>query len=263
MSLPGCKTALITGASSGIGEAFARHLSASGYHIILVARRKERMLELASELERQYAVPVEVLAADLTQDLDIQQVEDHIRQMDSLDLLVNNAGFGLPGYFSKLELEKHLNMIQVHIIASVRFTHAALPGMIARQQGGIINVSSVAAYLPWGSVNYCATKAYLVAFSEALNVELRPKNVRVQALCPGFTITEFHDQPELAPIRKYPLPRSLWLSSDFVVKESMLALARNRVICIPGLIYRIAASLGRIGLVSPLFRMAASRVRRS
>lgn len=257
---PGIKTALITGASSGIGEGFARQLAASGYDLVLVARREDVLHRLAEELEGQHAIHVESLIADLAKKADIQRVSERISQLTSLDLLVNNAGFGFAGSFHRNDFNKHLDMIQVHVIASIHLTHAALPVMIPRRQGAIINVSSVAAFLPWGGVTYCATKAYLVAFSEALSVELKKKNIRVQALCPGFTVTEFHDSPELSRIRKYPLPRSMWLSSDYVVRESLKALKRNKVICIPGFVYQVIAAMGRSGLISPILRFAARRL---
>jgi uncharacterized protein len=263
MHPPENKTALITGASSGIGEAFARQLSASGYDLVLVARREEVLRQLADELERQHSVGVEVLAADLATAADTQRVGERISQIDSLEILVNNAGFGLAGSFRKNDVQKHLEMIQVHVIASVQLAHAAIPGMVARKQGAIINVSSVAAFIPWGGATYCATKAYLVAFSEALDVELRRKNVHVQALCPGFTVTEFHDSPELSLIRKFPLPNFLWLSSDFVVRESLKALKRNKVICIPGFVYQVIAFMGRSGIISPILRSLARRIRKA
>lgn len=261
MNSPGNQTALITGASSGIGEAFARQLASAGYDLVLVARREDVLRRLADELERQHSVHVEVLAADLAKDADIQEVSKRISKLSSLDLLVNNAGFGFAGSFSKNDFDKHLEMIQVHVVASVHLTHAAIPVMVARQQGGIINVSSVAAFIPWGGVTYCSTKAYLVAFSEALHVELRQKNIRVQALCPGFTVTEFHDSPELSRVRKFPLPKSLWHTSDFVVRESLKALKRNKVICVPGFAYKVIAFMGRSGIIAPILRRIARSVR--
>jgi short-subunit dehydrogenase len=256
------KTALITGASSGIGEEFARQLARRGYQLILVARRQDRLLALASELDEKCNVTVQVLPLDLATEEGTMRAEECIRTTPDLELLVNNAGFGFSGYFGKINISQHLKMIQVHVSASVRLTHAAIPGLISKNRGGIINVASVAAFVPWGNVTYNATKAYLVAFSEALNVEMRRKNVRVQALCPGFTETEFHDSPELSRIRNFPLPKSLWLSSEFVVAESLKALDRGKVICIPGFLYWVIAGLGRSPLFSPLLRAAMIRRRK-
>ncbi len=260
MSAEAGKTALITGASSGIGAAFARQLAMQGYGLILVARRGDRLLELAGKLANN-AVPIKTLTADLTVDADLQQVEDLIASSEALDLLVNNAGFSFSGPFTKNPFERHAQMIQVHVIASVRLAHAALPAMMARQKGGIINVASVAAFIPWGNVTYNATKAYLVAFSESLQADVHHSGVRVQALCPGFTVTEFHDSPELASIRRVPLPGFLWLNADYVVQESLKALDRNKVICIPGLPYRLIVALGRSSLTGPIVRAVALRLR--
>ena len=254
--------ALVTGASSGIGEAFARRLASQGFNLILLARRKDRLHELAAELEQKHGRPVEVLAADLSIDSDIQRVEKHIQQLAHLDLLVNNAGYGMSGSFSKIELEKHLEMIQVHINAAVRLTYAALPGMIARRRGIVINVSSVAAFVPWGNVTYNATKAYLVAFSEALNAESSSKNVYIQALCPGFTVSEFHNSPNLVRVRKLPLPKFFWLTPDYVVSESLKAMTRRRAICVPGPVYQIVVALGRSAITGPLLRAAVIRFRK-
>ena len=228
---------------------------------MLVARRKDRLHDLAAELDRQSGVQVEALAADLSDEVGIEHVAGRIQSMDSLDILVNNAGYGMSGYFTNIDLERHLEMIQVHVIASVRLAHAALTGMIPRRKGSIINVSSVAAFLPWGNVTYNATKAYLVAFSEALNAESRSRNIRVQVLCPGFTVSEFHDSPDLLRIRKSPLPKMFWLTSDFVVAESLKALAKGKVICIPGMHYRLVVALGRSPITSPLLRAFVLRIR--
>lgn len=255
------KTALITGASSGIGQEFARQLARRGYQLILIARRAERLRLLAEELEPTYSITVQCLPLDLTTDEGVQQAEDCIRKNAALELLVNNAGFGLSGYFGKIAIQKHLEMIQLHINASVRLTHAAIPVFLSKNRGGIINVASVAAFVPWGNVTYNATKAYLVAFSEALNVEMKQRNIHVQALCPGFTVTEFHDTPELGKIRNFPLPKQLWLSSEFVVSKSLSALERGQVLCIPGFIYWLIASLGRSPIFSPLLRAAIIRMR--
>jgi short-subunit dehydrogenase len=168
------RTALITGASSGIGAAFARQLAPQGFHLILVARRKERLAALAADLQGHYPVSAEVLDADLSEPADIERVERRIAELDSLDLLINNAGFGAPGSFAETELATQLTMIDVHIIASVRLCRATLPGMITRRRGAIINVSSIAGLVPIpGSATYSSTKAYLNVFSEALQAELK------------------------------------------------------------------------------------------
>src|SRR5579863_3629643 len=185
-------TALITGASSGIGEAFARKLAARGYDLILVARREERLRTLAASLPGH----AEVLNADLACEAGLAAVERAIRDCAGLELLVNNAGFGTLGRFWEADIAGQARMHEVHVMATMRLTHAALAGMVPRGRGGVISVSSVAAFAQNpGNVSYCATKAWINNFTEGLDTELRKLNspVRVQALCPGFTVTEFHE----------------------------------------------------------------------
>jgi short-subunit dehydrogenase len=232
--------ALITGASSGIGAAFARRLAASGHNLVLVGRRKERLEALSAEIRQQKPVVVDVLVADLADEKGVEQVERCIADLGDLDLLVNNAGFGTTGNFAGSDLDRQLDMIQVHVLAPVRLTRAALPGMIARRYGGIINVASLAAFLPApGNATYSATKNYLVTFSEILALELKGTGVRVQALCPGFTVTEFHERPELKEFERSQIPKMLWCSAEDVVNESLKGLKRGRVVVVPGLIYRL------------------------
>jgi short-subunit dehydrogenase len=250
MHRPASKSAIITGASSGIGAAFARRLAAEAYDLVLIARRQERLASLAADVRQRFHVHVEVLVGDLSNPDDVARVEQHIARLDTLELLINNAGFGVPGPFAAVPLDTHLAMIEVHVLASVRFCRAALPGMIARGHGAIINLSSIGAFIPNpGDATYCATKAYLTVFSEALQAEVRGAGVRVQALCPGFTSTAFHDKPVYAgydvPSR---IPRALWMSADAVVAESLAALKKGRVICVPGFKNRVLVRLGRLGL---------------
>lgn len=240
------RTALITGASSGIGAAFARQLAPIGYSLILVARREERLAALASELGERYPISAEVLAADLANAADIERIERRIAELESLDLLINNAGFGAPGPFAEADLATQLNMINVHVIASVRLTRAVLPGMIARDRGAIINVSSIAGLVPIpGSATYSATKAYLNVFSEALQAELTGTGVKVQSLCPGFTHTGFHDTPEHKGHHRSRIPEAMWMSAEDVAAESLSALDRRQVIFVPGLKYRLVAVVAR------------------
>jgi short-subunit dehydrogenase len=243
-SQPG--SALITGASSGIGAAFARQLAAKGYHLILVARGEERLAALAAELREDYPIAAEILVADLSNSVDVERVERRIAEIESLDLLINNAGFGAPGPFAEVDLARHVAMIHVHVIASVLLSRAALPGMMARRRGAIINVSSVASFLPMpGNATYSATKAYLNVFSEALQAELKGTGVRIQALCPGFTHTGFHDTPEYGGSGRPHIPELLWMSAQEVAAQSLNALSQDRVIFIPGLKNRLLAVLAR------------------
>lgn len=244
---------MITGASSGIGAAFARQLAAKGKNLILVARRKERLVNLANDLQQHYGITAEILAADLSNLTDIEQVENHIAEIENLDMLINNAGFGTVGRFVEINLSRQIDMINVHIIAGVRLCRAALPGMIARHNGAIINVSSIAAFIPTpGNVTYSATKAYLVTFSEALQTELVGTGVKVQALCPGFTYTEFHDSSEYEGFDRSQIPKMLWISAEEVVTSSLKALERSQVIYIPGFKNRLLVAVARNSITSPL-----------
>lgn len=250
--------ALITGASSGIGATFARHLAAAGYDLVLVARREERLRALAAELEQEHAIRAELLVADLSRHADIERVAQRLSTLESLSLLINSAGFGIADSFSESDPAREQAMIDVHLSASIRLGQAALPGMIARRHGGIINVSSVAAFFPTpGAATYCASKSYLNVFSEALQGEVAGTGVKVQALCPGFTRTEFHYTPEYADTDWTQIPNFMWMSTDQVVRESLIALDSGRVIVIPGLRYRLlVATIGNplvLWLLRPIF----------
>lgn len=231
--------ALITGASSGIGEAYARKLAAQGFDLTLVARRAERLAALAAELSAAHGIAAEALPADLADDQGIERVARYIERRNDLVLLINNAGFGTRGNFIEVELASQLDMIRVHVIASVTLCRAALPGMMARGSGAIINVSSIAAFFPsGGGATYTATKAYLNNFSEALAAEVEGTGVRVQALCPGFTYSGFHDTLEYTGFDRKQVPDALWMSAEQVVDESLAALTGSRVIVVPGRQYR-------------------------
>lgn len=252
------RVAIITGATSGIGASFARQLGAQGYDLVLVGRRKERLDQLAGELKNANSISAQVAISDLATLEGIQAVEALINSTPDLDMLVNNAGFGVSGNFADTDIEDNLDMIEVHVIATVRFTRKALPGMLARKKGSIINVSSLAAFLPQisDSVTYSATKSYLNAFSETLWKELRGSGVRVQALCPGFTLTDFHDRPGLEGFTRESVPKIAWMTADKVVEKSLKALEHDRVICIPGLLNQVISVIGR----NPLFVWTADRV---
>lgn len=253
MSEIGRQTALITGASSGIGAEFARQLAANGYDLILVARRAPRLSALAAELSQAHGVKVEWLTADLATEAGIASVAAYIGNLPRLDLLVNNAGFGTGGPFAEADVAEQAAMLNLHMMAPMRLARAALPGMIARRSGGIINVASLAAFvaLP-GTANYCATKAYLVTFSQALTAEVRRHGVRVQALCPGFTVTEFHDRPDQGGFDRRRIPRFAWGRADAVVADALRGLARGQVICVPGVLNRAILFLARTGVVNLL-----------
>jgi uncharacterized protein len=235
----GPPVALITGASSGIGTEFARKLATRGYDLILVARREDRLRSVAASLP----VKSQIISADLSREEGISAVERAIAECERLELLVNNAGFGTLGRFWEADIEGQQRMHEVHVMATMRLTHAALAQMVRRGRGGVISVSSVAAFgQSPGNVSYCATKAWINSFTEGLDMELRRAGspVRVQALCPGFTVTEFH---EILGIDLRKIPRSLWMKADDVVDASLAGFDRGKVVVVPGWKYKIGAAL--------------------
>lgn len=249
--------ALVTGASSGIGEVFARKLSQRGYYVLLVARRIDRLEKLADELEN-----AEALQADLTADADILRVESLIKNQPNLEFLVNNAGFGVPGRFFEADAEALERMHRLHVIAIERLTHAALKGMMQRGKGNIVNVSSVAGFFnTLNSTGYCSMKAWINSFSEGLYLELKNVGapVRVQALCPGFTYTEFHDVIKMDRSR---IAKSLWMTPEAVVEDSLKGLEKNRLFVIPGWRYRLFVGLNRF-LPQPLRHFIAIKFDRN
>jgi short-subunit dehydrogenase len=256
------RTALVTGASSGLGEAFARRLAAKGWDLILVARRTDRLEKLAAELTATHGISARAVTADLARDADVGRLEALIRETPTLELLVNNAGFATGRTFVNVPLERHLAMHAVHVLAPVRLTYAALEVMRPRGRGGIINVSSVAAFLAAaGSASYSATKAHLVVLSRTLNREVKSRGLTVQALCPGFMVTGLQSAAGLDELRREGVPRFVLLKPEKVVDRSLAALAKRRSLCVPGALYKVAAVLGRLGLLDILVA-AARPVRR-
>jgi short-subunit dehydrogenase len=228
--------AFITGASSGIGYSFAKQLAQQGFDLILLARRKDRLKSIANELESQNSIRCEIIQADLSEIGDIKKAVDYLYQINDLDVLVNNAGFATLGYFADVPVEKSLGMLNVHLTASIHFTHAAIQGMLKRKRGAIINVSSIGSFvLSPGNVVYDATKSFLNTFSENLKLEMQDMDIRIQALCPGFTRTEFHEVGDFSNYDRQAIPDSMWMSPDEVVSLSLKALGRSKkIIYIPG-----------------------------
>ncbi|PKN70364.1 MAG: NAD(P)-dependent oxidoreductase [Deltaproteobacteria bacterium HGW-Deltaproteobacteria-12] len=228
--------ALITGASSGIGASYAKLLAEKGFDLILLARRKERLQSLADKLQTDYSIRCEIISADLANCEEINKVVNYIHQVDNLDILINNAGFATVGYFADVPLEKSMRMFHVHMTASLQLSHAALQGMLKRKRGAIINVSSMGAFLLTpGNVLYDATKSYLVTFSENLALEVKDKGIRIQALCPGFTRTEFHEVGDFKNFDRSVIPNSLWMMPDEVASLSLKVMEINKkIVFIPG-----------------------------
>jgi uncharacterized protein len=236
--------AVVTGATAGIGREFAEQLGARGYDLLLVARDRQRLAATAEALAASHRVEAEVFAADLSRDDDVTRLVERLTASPRLTLLVNNAGFGSRGRLVEADIEPQEAMLRLHVLAPMRLTRAALPVLLANRAGGVINVSSVAGFIySAGNVNYCATKAYLTTFSEGLAAELAGTGVKVQALCPGFTRSEFHQRMD---VDVSELPRWMWMSADSVVNISLRALDRGRpVVCVPGLRYKLMVLLLR------------------
>jgi hypothetical protein len=257
------KTAVITGASSGLGAEFARQLAAKGYNLILIARRENRLSDLTMDLQGKYGMTITPLVADLSLISDIEKVIEVIKSNPDIDMLINNAGFGTVGKFSRVDSSQELAMMLVHVIAPVMFCRAILPVLISRNSGSIINVSSMAGILPIRNVLYGSTKSFLVNFSLSLQEELRDSAVRVQALCPGFVYTEFHDTKEYLKFSRSSIPKFLWMTSESVVSESLRSVDKPQVICIPGTIYNLVGTLARnslsLGVMKSLARLVLRR----
>jgi len=238
------RRAAVTGASAGIGQAFAERLARDGWDLRIVARSAGRLQALAKRLRREHGIQVQVLPADLTDPVALRALERRLARDAHLELLVNDAGMGDFGAFADRNREVEDAGIRLNVLAVVRLTHAALRGMLRRGRGGVINVSSTAAFqpLPYVAI-YGATKAFLNSFTEALHEELRGSGVRVQALCPGLTHTEIFAR---AGADVSDLPSFLWMEPEAVVAESLSALERGTVVCVPGFGNRALTSLSRL-----------------
>jgi len=257
---PGKRLAVVTGASAGIGAAFAAKLAAEGFNLVIVARSKDRLTALAHKLTRKHQVEVEPHAADLTDAAELRGVETLIAHRHDLDLLVNNAGFGTFGEFASLDIGKEEEEIRLNVLALVRLTRAALGPMVRRKHGAIINVSSVAAFQPAPfNATYASTKAFVNTFTESVHEELRSTGVYVQALCPGFTRTEFQDR---AGIDVSSLPEMVWMSADEVVDASLAAMRRKELICVPGLANRMLTTVTGVLPRAWVRRVGSSLMRR-
>ncbi|GAA0808693.1 SDR family NAD(P)-dependent oxidoreductase [Spirilliplanes yamanashiensis] len=249
-------TALITGASAGIGNAFARRLAADGYDLTLVARDEARLAQAAAELTAAHGVTVDVLPADLATDAGAEAVGKHLANPP--DLLVNNAGVGVRQTFLRSDGAEEARQLRLNVEAVMRLTHAALPAMTQRRHGAIVNVSSVAGFGPVqpGST-YSATKAWVTNFSESVGQQARRYGVRVMALCPGFTRTEFQER---AGIDTSGSPDWMWLKADDVVNVALRDLARGRLVSVPDWKYKTAVFAIR-HLPRPLLYRAAGGTR--
>ncbi len=250
-------TALVTGASAGLGRAFAVELADRGHDLVLVARDRDRLQALAEELVRRYAVQAEVLPADLADREQLQRVADRVADPDRpVDLVVNNAGFGLRRRFSTGEVHAEERALDVMVRAVLVLTHAAVGPMRDRGHGAVLNVSSVAGFAVMGT--YSAIKSWVTVFSEAVATELDGTGVTVTALCPGFVHTEFHERAEMTMSR---VPDAMWLHAHAVAQEALDDVSSGRVVSVPSVRYKALAGALRL-VPRPLVRRASGSIAR-
>ncbi len=249
------KWALVTGATAGIGESFTHLLAKEGFNIVLVARDLERMKERAAYLQSQYKVETAIVQADLATDGGCARVEKYIRE-NHIEVLINNAGFGINKAFSVSNLDSEEQLLAVLVRTPMRLMHTVLPQMKERNSGSIINVSSVAGWIAGGT--YSASKSYLTVLSESIHTEMNGTGVKISALCPGFTRTEFHERGRM---RMNGLPKFMWLSSDRVVSQGWKENQNGKVLSVPGWQYLILSTISRFG-PRPLVRKLGMNVRK-
>lgn len=246
--MPARRTALVTGASAGIGLAFARVFGAHGFDLVLTARRAARLDTIADELTTRHGITVRTLPADLENPGAPARIAEWVAAESlPIDALVNNAGYGLPGPYGKTSWAQQARFLQIMVIAYAELVHRFLPGMVARQYGRIINVSSVAGLIPGtpGHTLYPASKAFLVKFSQSLALETAGSGVRVTAVCPGFTYSEFHDVNGTRELVSANVPAFLWLDADAVARHGFAAVMAGRPIAVKGAIYKALVLFAR------------------
>ena len=243
------KWALVTGATAGIGESFTRLLAAKGFNLVLVARDEARLHERAAGLKENFGAESVIIVADLATEAGCAKVEDYIRA-NEIEVLINNAGFGINKAFTMSDLAKEEEVLKVLVRTPMRLMHVVLPAMKERNSGIVINVSSVAGYIAGGA--YSASKAYLTVLSESLSTELSATNIKVSALCPGFTRTEFHQRGRM---KMAGLPNFMWLNSDVLVAKAWKDAISGKPVSIPGWQYKAL-----IGLISLLPRAIVRRL---
>ncbi|MBW1602393.1 SDR family oxidoreductase [Streptomyces sp. JJ66] len=251
-------TALITGATAGIGAAFARRLARDGHNLVLVARDTTRLAEQATQLHDRHGIEASTLRADLATEEGITAVAERLREpTHPIDLLVNNAGFGQKGRFLEIPEADELRMLRVHCEAVLRLTSAAAGAMRERGRGGVVNVASVAAFVPRGT--YGASKAWVVQFTQGAAQDLADSGVRMMALCPGFVRTEFHER---AGMSASDIPGWMWLDADRVVDAALKDLARGRTLSVPDPRYKTLLGASKLVPRGMLGRVSSSSGRK-
>jgi short-subunit dehydrogenase len=243
------RLALVTGASAGLGAAFARHLAAQGHDLALSARRADRLEALAAELRSTHGIETIVAPADLADPSGAQQALNQITAAGRpVDILINNAGYGLPGAFAETRWAEQQAFLQVMVVAPQALAHSLLPGMVERRFGRIVNVASVAGLLPGaaGHTLYAGAKSLMIKASQSLHLEAAPHGVHVTALCPGFTYTEFHDVNGTRARVSAATPKWAWLQAGDVVDAGWRAVEANRAMCVPGLTYKLICGAAKL-----------------
>jgi hypothetical protein len=257
------RTALITGASAGIGTALARVFAANGFNLVLTARRTERLIALAGELHESHGIDARAMPADLARpDTPANLVAALQRAGVTIDVLVNNAGYGVPGLYRETPWEVQRDFLQVLVTAPCELTHRLLPAMTLRGYGRILNVASVAGLMPGSASHtlYGGAKALLIKSSQSLHSEQAGTGVFVSALCPGFTSSEFHDVSGTRAAMKR-LPKFMWLSAERVAHDGYRAVMKNEPICIPGMQYRLITTMARLLPPNLVYRLGRRRSR--
>ena len=248
--------ALVTGATAGIGAAFAELLARESHDLVIVARDLPRLNSRADEWRSRYKIEVEVIQADLSRDEDIRRLELRLQNISRpIEVLINNAGFGINKSFTTSDIAEEIALLDVLVTAPMRLMHAVLPRMKERNSGIIINVSSVAGWIAGGT--YSAAKSYLTVLSESLHTELRGTNVKVHALCPGFTRTEFHQRGRM---KMGAVPNSFWLTAENVVSDAWKSANAGKALSVPGGQYKVLSFISRFA-PRPLVRKVGMNVR--
>lgn len=249
--------ALVTGATVGIGAAYAELLAKAGFDLVLVARDLPRLNTVANNLKKSYKIKVETIKADLTKPNQLAKVEKRLaNEAKPIEVLINNAGFGIKDSFLDSELKREQQLLDVLVTAPMRLTHAVLPLMVKRNSGVVVNVSSIASWIAGGT--YSSAKSYLTVFSEYLNNELKGTKVKVSALCPGFTRTEFHQRGKM---RMTGLPNFMWLDANKLVAKSWSDAQKNKAVSVPGFQYKTLAIIAQYA-PRPLVRKIGISVRK-
>ncbi len=249
--------ALVTGATAGIGAAYAELLAKAGFDLVLVARDLPRLNTVANNLKKSYKIKVETIKADLTKPIQLAKVEKRLANAAKpIEVLINNAGFGIKDSFLDSDLKREQELLDVLVTAPMRLTHAVLPLMVKRNSGIVVNVSSIASWIAGGT--YSSAKSYLTVFSEYLNNELKGTKVKVSALCPGFTRTEFHQRGKM---RMTGLPNFMWLDANKLVAKSWSDAQKNKAVSVPGFQYKTLAIIAQYA-PRPLVRKIGISVRK-